>query len=168
MVTQQRLKEVLDYNPETGEFTWKERGQGRIVGKRAGTLSVSKTSMRRWFLCVDRQVMLRSRAAWIYMTGEDITGKVIDHINRNTEDDRFKNLRSCTQNQNMKNRKANSNSATGVKGVFYNKAKNKWGVSLGKNTGLFKTIDEAAIAYNKVAKELYGEFAYQNPIGLNT
>jgi len=94
----------------------------------------------------------------------------VDHINHNTLDNRKENLRVCNHFQNGRNRKISKNNTTGYKGVVcfsYNKTKfiaqikyqNKQ-----KRIGKFNTAKEAAIAYNEKAKELFGEFAYLNPI----
>ena len=94
----------------------------------------------------------------------------VDHINHNGFDNRKSNLRKCTNSQNMANTKIRSNNKSGYKGVKNNSHNpNKWEVALRFNKtnfyiGLFDDKIEAAIAYNKKAKELWGEFAYQNTI----
>lgn len=93
----------------------------------------------------------------------------VDHINRNKLDNRKENLRIVTHAQNLYNRKAFSNSTSGYKGVHKHtyiskktgKKITKYKVVIHKE---FDTAEEAALAYNKVAKELFGEYAYLNDV----
>jgi hypothetical protein len=100
---------------------------------------------------------------------QDILGKAehIDHINHNGLDNRKENLRKCTRSQNFANRKKYANNKSGYKGV--SKHGDKWQADIqingkGKYLGIFKTKEEAAIAYNTAAKSLFGKFAYLNVI----
>lgn len=93
----------------------------------------------------------------------------IDHINGNGLDNRKENLRFCTQTQNQHNRGASSASKTGYKGVFWSKANKRYIASITANKkqhhlGSFTCKHKAALAYNKKARELHGEFAFQNVI----
>jgi len=92
-------------------------------------------------------------------------GMVVDHINHNTLDNRRCNLRVCTQNQNRYNLNLRKNNQSGYKGVSFKH--NHWEVQLKKDKkyiygGSFKDKIEAAKAYDKKAKELFGEFAKLN------
>ncbi len=96
-------------------------------------------------------------------------GEQIDHINRNGLDNRRENLRVCSSSQNGINRPHQKNSSSGLKGVHKYNYAGKWAVSIKKDgksiyLGVFLDKTEAAIVYNKKAKELFGEFAYQNPV----
>jgi hypothetical protein len=92
---------------------------------------------------------------------------VTDHINHNTLDNREENLRICTNQQNCRNRGKQSNNTSGYKGVYYYKSSGKWRAQItinGKRTGIgyFNTAKDAALAYDKVAKENYMDFAFLN------
>lgn len=94
-------------------------------------------------------------------------GEQVDHINGNTLDNRKENLRICTHAENIRNRNQRKNSNTKYKGVF--KSGKKWGASIGYENeryylGVFKTQEEAAIAYNKAALKYHGEFALLNTV----
>ena len=95
-----------------------------------------------------------------------VKGELADHKNRNGLDNRRTNLRYCTISQNLANRRLPKRNSSGLKGVYYRPLLNKWYAAIyhGKSIclGFFKTKEEAAIAYNKKAKELFGEFAFQN------
>lgn len=92
-----------------------------------------------------------------------------DHFNRNTLDNRRSNLRTASDQQNKCNRGPQSNNKSGFKGVcrgkWFKNYKSQIQVA-GKNVhiGYFDTEVEAAIAYNRRARELHGEFAFQNEV----
>jgi len=94
-------------------------------------------------------------------------GLVVDHKNHNGLNNRKPNLRLCTQRQNQRNRRPKRGSSSQYKGVSWHKEKKKFRAAIfynGKNIhlGYFKDEVEAAKAYDKKAKELFGEFAYLN------
>lgn len=91
-------------------------------------------------------------------------GQVVDHINRNPLDNRRCNLRVCTQAENVRNSRPKGD---GFKGVCKSSRGNRWRAVIKLNyqqraLGQFATAEEAALAYDKAAKELFGEFAYLN------
>lgn len=94
-------------------------------------------------------------------------GKQVDHINRNSLDNRRENLRICSRGENAKNRKKGKNNKSGYKGVCQDKKTKKWvaNISFGGKQyylGLFKTKEKAYEAYCKKAKQWHGEFANLN------
>lgn len=100
-------------------------------------------------------------------------GKQVDHINGNGLDNRKENLRLVDNNQNQWNRH-NISGKSKYKGVHWNKANKKWHSQIrvyGKrlHLGYFKDEIEAARAYDKAAKDNFGEYAKLNFIerGLN-
>lgn len=100
---------------------------------------------------------------------QDILGTyngVADHINGNRLDNRKQNLRVCSHAGNAMNRKVIAkNNTSGYKGVRFEYKKYRASIQYkGKriHIGLFETAEEAARAYDKKAKELFGEFARTN------
>ncbi len=83
-LTQERLKEVLSYNPETGIFT---RNPGIRGGEKVGTNSHGYVS-----IMVDGYLYQAHRLAWLYMEGY-MPEQEIDHISRKRDDNRWCNLR---------------------------------------------------------------------------
>lgn len=100
--------------------------------------------------------------------------KEVDHINRNGLDNRKINLRICNHSENNRNKGKLISNTSGYIGVHEYKSNKKWvnpikkwvaNITINKKTvslGYFLTKEEAARAYDKKAKELYGEFAQTN------
>jgi hypothetical protein len=94
--------------------------------------------------------------------------RYVDHQNHNGLDNRRKNLRIATWEENCWNkRKPNTNSSSIYKGVMWDKRRGNWQVMIGYKgkkifIGYFDDEQEAARAYDAKAKELYGEFAALN------
>jgi hypothetical protein len=103
----------------------------------------------------------------VIMLGDDLkNNKLIDHINHNTLDNRKCNLRLATKQENNSNRLPQGGTSK-FKGVYFNKQHSKWKSQISINCkkvhlGFFDSELEAAIAYDKAAKELHGEFSYTN------
>lgn len=91
----------------------------------------------------------------------------VDHINGNRLDNRRQNLRICTRQQNMMNKRPYKNKTSKYKGVCWNKVSGKFIAHI-RNNGKFIYIGqsdnqkELALKYDKVARELYGEYAWLN------
>jgi endogenous inhibitor of DNA gyrase (YacG/DUF329 family) len=104
----------------------------------------------------------------LLMFGFKETKLHVDHINRNTLDNRLCNLRICVHKQNVANRGGLKNKTSKYKGVHINSKTNKWvSQCSGKHIGCYISEEEAAIAYNKKAYELFGDFAYLNNISIS-
>jgi len=96
----------------------------------------------------------------------------VDHINHNGCDNRKCNLRFCTQQQNNWNAQKHKEASSKYKGVSWHMSVHKWQAYINYNhkricLGCFDSEEEAALEYNKKAKELFGEFAYINQIKEN-
>lgn len=149
-----RLKELLHYCPDTGSITWAKRRFGVKVGSEAGT---EHKGYRR--IKIDGKLLLAHRVAFAIFTGE-WPEEEIDHINRVRSDNRISNLRPASRSNNMVNR-AYPVGESGITGVT--KHKNGWQANISIKgrcvyLGLFKTIEEAAIARSSAELIAYGEF----------
>ena len=90
--------------------------------------------------------------------------EIVDHINGNGLDNRKENLRIVTKRENSINSKTQSNNTSGVKGVAFDKSRNKWIVQImidkkSKNLGRFDNFEDAVQARKDAEKLYYGEFA---------
>lgn len=98
-LTQARLKSLLKYDPFTGNFWWKVNRRG-TAKKNSVAGAVSTAGYRQ--IKINGPLYLSSRLAFLYMTGKWPKGYV-DHINRNRADNRWENLRECTNAENQYN-----------------------------------------------------------------
>jgi len=159
-VTQQRLKEVLNYNPETGVFVWIKPTANSV---RVGDLAKSKNATGYICIHLDNVNYLAHRLAWLYMTGEFPKG-FIDHINCERSDNRFCNLRVATHSQNMQNQHLRKTNKSGYKGVSWCKTTNKWQAQCtvgGKKyqLGRHEKIEDAVSAVREFREMAHGDFA---------
>lgn len=157
MITQNYLKSILHYNPETGVFIWINSRRGGWNGKTAG-----RRDGRYFRIEILKKGYLIHRLAWLYMFG--YIPECIDHINGDTSDNRIQNLRVATRSQNSMNQKLKSNSTSGIKGVHWHKVMNKWMAHITINQKLFRLgyfddIDDAEKAVIEARNRLHGEFA---------
>ena len=91
----------------------------------------------------------------------------IDHINGNGLDNRKVNMRICTSLENHFNRRRRLDSKNKYKSIYWHKLKRKWQATISVNRkkhhlGYFEKEAEAAKAYDKAAREYFGEFANMN------
>lgn len=96
-------------------------------------------------------------------------GTDTDHKDGDRLNNKRSNLRICTHRENNSNQKLRKNNTTGYKGVHWYSARNKWQASICVNykpihLGYFKSVVEAASAYNKAALKYFGEFSKLNNI----
>lgn len=153
----ERIRSLLDYDPDTGVFRWREAVGGRMAGQSAGTLH-SKGYRR---IKLDGRHHFAHRLAWLYVTGE-WPDRAIDHMNGDKTDNRIANLRLATASENNMNMGVRRFSKTGLKGVSPQRKKYMAQISAnGKRhyLGLFQTPEEAHQAYLQRARELHGDFA---------
>lgn len=122
VITYDRLVQVLNYDPETGIFTWrKSLSPYAPIGRVSGTLK-----MRGYVgIRVDKKDYLAHRLAWLYVYGY-LPENPIDHINRVKDDNRITNLREVSATCNMRNRGVTRNNTSGVVGVRWRKDKKIW------------------------------------------
>jgi len=124
-------------------------------------------------LYAERQIRIKGmRNLKIKMSREImryVGGKIVDHKNHDSLDNRKDNLRLCTKSQNQMNKRIQKNNTSGYVGVSFRKELNKWQAYITKDKkriylGFHIKKSEAAEAYNKKALELFGEFANPNII----
>jgi hypothetical protein len=161
-LTQMQLKELLNYNPETGVFTNRvRRGTRALIGARAGTPSFDGYRQ----INLNGTVYFEHRLAWLYMTGAWPIEE-IDHADGNRINNIFANLRLANGQQNSRN-SSRPVGVSGLRGAYLDPRTTKWysRVRVGckqKKLGPFSTAEEAALAYRQAAELHYGEFAFHN------
>lgn len=160
MITVERLKEVLEYDPSTGDFRWRQTlGRRAKAGNVAGCRSASKGYAE---IQIDGKLYKRHRLAYLYVHG--YLPSEIDHVSRERGDDRIDNLRPATRSQNRANSSLHSNNTSGAKGVTWHSKQRKWNATISVNRkrihlGCFDDIGLAADAYRAAAIKHFGAFA---------
>lgn len=156
-----RLRDCLDYNPDTGLFTWLVTNSNR---SKAGTVAgyISKSDNYR-YIRIDGMRFNSARLVWLYCHGRWPIGEV-DHKNCVRSDDRIDNLREATRGQNESNKKPKRNNTSGCKGVSWHSTRLRWQAEIQANgkkrfLGYFRDKESAVIAYQGAVGEYHGEFA---------
>ena len=165
------LRELLDYSPVSGEFTWRPRPREmfrtehsfrlwntRYAGKIAGNLAPAGHRV-----VAVAHIQYRShRLVWLYVHGEPVPD-VIDHIDGDRLNNRFTNLRAATKSENSANMRIRSSNTTGIKGVGAlpnGRFRARIMVNFKQvHLGRFDTLEEAAKARFDAAVRLHGAFA---------
>lgn len=148
-ITQSQLHEMLNYDPQTGVFTWRTHPSKKVrirVGDVASSVSTAGYAVIKIF----GKPYLAHRLAFLYMRGEWPKNQ-IDHIDGNRLNNRIENLRDVTAFVNMQNqRRALANNSCGVLGVT--RVGNRFQARIKTNRikvhlGTFATPEEAHYAY---------------------
>lgn len=158
-LTSEYVAKRLDYNPETGIFTWKTPTAARLKsGDIAGT--IHKTGYVK--IILDGIPYWAHRLAWLYYYKEWPKGEAyqIDHINGNRADNRIANLRLVTNKKNARNHKMYSHNTSGITDVCFNEQSQKWCAQIHTNgkqihLGSFHFFEDAVKA-REAAEIKYG------------
>lgn len=167
MITQERLKEILHYDPDTGVFTWKSRiGDPRKVNGFNTKYSGNPTGLicsqtKRCRVRIEGVLYLAHRLAFLYMTGS--IPEFIDHKDNNPSNNKWFNLRSCDKTQNACNQSVRNDNKTGVKGVNWHRAIGKFNAQIQfkkkkYNLGYYDSLDEASDVVRVKREELHEDF----------
>lgn len=157
MITLDELRSYLNYDLDTGIFTWAIPTARNIkVGAKTGLLKNTGYVQIRF----KNKYYLAHRLAWMYVTG--VMPKVlIDHINGDKTDNRFCNLRESTYAQNIQNvKKAFRNNKLGLLGTTYRADIKKFisRITVNKKLiqlGHFNSAEEAHQAYLTAKRKIH-------------
>lgn len=156
MLTQERLKEVLHYNPDTGAFTWIKRTSNYSRIQIGDTLKcLNSDGYITTF--IDRSPYKAHRLAFLYMAGR--WPSRIDHVNGVRNDNKWLNLRECTVGQNNQNQRR-PQKGNPYLGVHWHKYHKKWAAQITvKKTrsflGYYGTPEEARDVYINAKRGLH-------------
>lgn len=157
------VRDLFNYNPETGVLTWRVT----VSAHKAGSVAGTKTT--RGYICVryDGKYYLAHRLAVAWMTGQWPKAQT-DHVDRDTTNNKWRNLREATASENAANRKVAATNKLGLKGVIrrngaqfrhapFEAYLRKDGVKY--YLGRFLTAEEAHKAYIDAAAEHHGQYS---------
>lgn len=169
-ITQDYLKSILDYNPDSGVFIWKvsSKNNQHDLGSEAGCRANHGSKSDYIIIGIDKEIYRAHRLAFLYMTGA--APYHVDHKDRDGTNNRWDNLRSASKQSNAANTGKRSDNTSGYKGVSYRsdaRRIKKWRAHIYKDgkqvcIGTYSTKDEAAKAHDEAAVEHFGEFAVTN------
>lgn len=156
MLTQEYLKTILEYNPDTGNFIWIKTLSNRIkTGSVAGCVKDKKYPCI--LIRIKNKLYRAHRLVWLYIYGF-MPNHEIDHINHNPSDNRLINLREVNRLDQMKNTGVRCDSISGITGVRWNGFSYVATINIdGKkiNLGSYSLIEEASAARD-AANIIYG------------
>ena len=159
LINQAVVKEILDYNPETGILTWKFREDKWFWGSPGG--QDAAWAAKKWNAKFAGKNLSKHRTSifnvtyrlphliWLWMTGR-WPNPAIDHKDGNDLNNRWNNLRQATSTINNRNRKRLNTNTTGVTGATLTKD-GKFAVYFNrKRVGTYSTAEEANLARKQV------------------
>lgn len=155
------LQQYLNYDSDTGMFTWKvDRKNGQI---RAGDVAGSLTKTGYIEISLKNKRMYAHRLAWYFITGSWPTNE-IDHIDQIKTNNAGCNLREADSSQNSANVAHRSDNTSGFKGVSKQTGRDTWVAEtrfkgVRKRKGGFATPEAAHEWIVKIREQLHGEFA---------
>ena len=159
-LTKDYLITILRYDPDTGNFWWKEnRNNKQHLNGPAGSMTSSRGT-HRISICIDKKKYLAHRLAWFYITGEWPSDE-IDHIDGNGLNNRWNNLREADRYLNNQNlRKCKKHNGSGLLGAWRCNDRDKWESSIRVNgkhihLGRFSTAWDAHQAYLKAKRKMH-------------
>ena len=157
MISQGELRNLIEYDEETGLWRWRNPTGNNLEGWFAGAPTTNGY----------RQIRINGKAeychtlAWYWVYGDWVLE--LDHENRVKNDNRINNLRMSSKSTNAINSKLRIDNSTGHVGVFYNvNRRKKWYAYINKNgvkqSKSFNTFEEAVAWRKKIQEELFSQF----------
>lgn len=155
-IVEARLREALDYDPETGLFKWKIHIASRVPGDAAGNPTHGYIEIG-----LDGVSYRAHHLAWFFVYGQ-LPDDCIDHRDGNRSNNAIGNLRQADKAQNAQNRwtATNGKRSCDLLGVTWHKQAGKWKAQIkvdgcNKGLGLFDSAEDAHIAYLHAKRELH-------------
>lgn len=172
------LHALLEYDPGTGNLTWKKRlgssqstqnFNAQYAGKIAGGLGSKRPDGTNQYLIVGfRMVGKQQQFGAHRVIFKMVTGieppPLLDHLDGDEFNNKWSNIRHATNGQNIQNSKIRKDNKSGVKGVSWNSRAKRWTAQINcdkrkYHLGRFTSIEAARIAIDKKRTFLHGEFA---------
>lgn len=163
--TQERLKELLRYEPATGKFYWRKTLGSRKAGSPAGTL----TNRGYIHITVNGCKYVAHRLAWMYTYGEDPIDLVVDHVNHNKTDNSINNLQLLSHQANVQKQVTQHSCSSKYRGVDWYKASGKWRAQIRVNgkrqhLGYYEREYDAAMVVYLYAHFVFKDHNFNHPV----
>ena len=160
ILTQEYLKSVLNYNPDTGLFIRIKRTSNSVkIGDIAGSIKVNSGGKQYIAIRVNGKKHSAHRLAWLYMTGS-WPKNVIDHDDGNGLHNWWDNLNDVSIIENSRNQRLSAANTSDHTGVRWNKKERKWKARIGVNYEMITlgTFDDffEAVCRRKSAENKHG------------
>jgi len=161
--SQTELKKIIHYDTSTGNFTWLiNKNYNATANTLAGYIKPNKHR----YIKIKNKEYSASRLAWFYLYGY-FPKNDIDHINRNSLDNRISNLREISHQHNSINANVSKNNTSKVTGVSWCKKSKKWLARIrvnyvAYNIGFHNDFLEA-VCHRLAAEQCLG-WDYYNPL----
>ncbi|HBR26843.1 MAG TPA: hypothetical protein DD732_07410 [Rhizobiales bacterium] len=163
------LLAMLDYDPDTGVFVWRQRTDtspqcnGIHAGKVAGCERTNASGRKYWRIHICGRTFLAHRLAFFWMVGCWPPHEV-DHRDNDGLNNKWLNLRPATTSQNGANRGLQSNNTTGMKGVRPGSKLGRYRATININRkqyhlGTYDSPEAAHEVYRKASVAAFGEYA---------
>lgn len=161
-LTHVELIAALEYDPDTGAMT--RRVKSRRNANRDGETGTVSTNGRR-YITIEGKQYIAHRLAWFYVYGKwpenNLAPRDGNYLNL-----QLSNWAEETQADTTRRSKFRSSNTSGLRGVHYDKARNKWVATINVNyknkyLGRFDTTAEAGAAYEQARVELLGASSYE-------
>ena len=154
--TQEVLKQLLTYNPMTGELHWKTRPKEMFESERifkswnaryAGQPAFTATDAKGYLVGAINSISCRA-ARVIYKLHHGIDAEQVDHEDHDRKNNRISNLKNVSGLYNQKNMSKAKNNTSGTTGVCWSKQKEKWQARIKVKSktifiGYFDQLDDA-------------------------
>lgn len=155
-LTQERLRELLTYDPLTGVFTRRMPAGGKLVGSEAGTVNAITGYVH---IVIDYRNYYGHRLAFLWMLGKWPEPEA-DHENGKQNDNRWVNLREATKAEQAQNVPVKSNNTAGFVGVHKRKSDGRWVAEIMVRRrkhylGSFDAVEQAGAAYLEAKARLH-------------
>jgi len=157
MITVEQVREFLDYDPDTGGFSWRRARSNVKQGSVAGCTALHGYTVIRLL----GKLHLAHRLAWLHHYGEE-PPPLIDHINEDKSDNRIANLRKANKALNAQNKRSaqRNNKSSGLLGVAFLPHVSKFTAYINANgkrkyLGLFEEKEDAHAAYLKEKQTMH-------------
>lgn len=161
-LTQEMVKDMLDYNQETGVFIWKVSHK---CGVKAGDIAGGVGAYGYHYIAIKGQIRQSHRVAWLYVHG--YIPNEIDHIDHVRTNNKISNLRDVSHVENTRNMSKSKLNKTGYTGVFFEKKRSRWIAHIGGSGKIgrkYFSTKEEAVAW-RLAKEI--EHGYHKNHGID-